>query len=390
MSISDRIDILHPLQAILVLNAPMSTTPVRVSRTASERPRGETEELSLSRRLLEPSTSLLTGVSNIACSEGSLLETRVEELSELQLERVCSVEEAKFPELQFSRGYALDNNKQILIVTQRHLAYHPPFGYVSRARITFQEDGSYTVHILMRVLQNGVAQYESEVHELLKRFSATSTYKFCPGIEWSYYHEQYFEAIRFDIKSVRRMEAPFYHIDSVNCQMWFELPLNASVAAKNSAEAICSACKRLSSDLQWQLKRTATESPSRKLKRQAASSRARLMYMSPASQLKRKQNASMERGIDKRKVARYENTEILTLADEQHTQMCGVMDAIDDAAIDDLQKIFEEGESHGVGSKLKEIWVTDKRQNVQQFWQDQARNGKQYSQELMIIIYSCI
>ena len=73
MSISDRIDILHPLQAILVLNAPMSTTPVRVSRTASERPRGETEELSLSRRLLEPSTSLLTGVSNIACSEGSLM-----------------------------------------------------------------------------------------------------------------------------------------------------------------------------------------------------------------------------------------------------------------------------------------------------------------------------
>ena len=94
--------------------------------------------MSLSRRLLEPSSSLLTGVSDIACSEGSLLETRVEELSELQLERVCSVEEAKFPELQFSRGYALDNNKQILIVTQRHLAYHPPFGYVSRARITFQ------------------------------------------------------------------------------------------------------------------------------------------------------------------------------------------------------------------------------------------------------------
>ena len=126
------------------------------------------------------------------------------------------MEEAKFPELQFSRGYALDNNKQILIVTQRHLAYHPPFGYVSRAQITFQEDGSYTVHILMRVLQNGVAQDESEVHELLKRFSATSTYKFCPGIEWSYYHEQYFEAIRFDIKSVCRMEAPFYHIGAAS------------------------------------------------------------------------------------------------------------------------------------------------------------------------------
>ena len=64
----------------------------------------------------------------------------------------------------------------------------------------------------------------------------------------------------------------------------------------------------------------------------------------------------MKRGIDKRKVARYENTEI-TLADEQHTQMCGVMDAIDGGAVDDLQKIFEERESHGVGSKLKEDWI---------------------------------
>ena len=100
--------------------------------------------------------------------------------------------------------------------------------------------------------------------------------------------------------------------------------------------------------------------------------------MSPGSQLKRKQNVSMERGIDKRKLAKYENTEI-TLADEQHMQMCDVMNAIDYEAVDDLQKIFEEGESHGVGSKLKEIWTTDRRQRIQQFQQDQARNGKQYS-----------
>ena len=82
------------------------------------------------------------------------------------------MEEAKFPELQFSRGYALDNNKQILIVTQRHLAYHPPFGYVSRARITFQEDGSYTVHILMcyrycvSIYRGGAASLKARSHPL--------------------------------------------------------------------------------------------------------------------------------------------------------------------------------------------------------------------------------
>ena len=106
------------------------STPVLVSRSASERTRQETEEFSLSRKLLELSTSLSTGVSTTGnvCSEGSLQETCIEELSALQLERVCTVEVSKYPELQFSRGYTLDNNKQILIVTQRHLAYHLPFG----------------------------------------------------------------------------------------------------------------------------------------------------------------------------------------------------------------------------------------------------------------------
>jgi len=158
--------------------------------------------------------------------------------------------------------------------------------------------------------------------------------------------------------------------------MWFKLPMNASLADKNSTEAKCPACKRLCSDLEWQLKRTAKESPSRKVKRQAASSRARLTYMSPNSRVKRKQNASMERGIAKRKLAKYENTE-LTLADEQHTQMCDIVNIIDGVLVNDLQKIFEEGETHGVSGKLKEIWMTDRRQNIEQFKQDQARNGKQ-------------
>ena len=55
------------------------------------------------------------------------------------------------------------------------------------------------------------------------------------------------------------------------------------------------------------------------------------------------------------------------MGDEQHTQMCNVVDAIDHIAVDDLQHIFEEGEAHGVGDKLKEIWTTDKRQQLEQF-----------------------
>ena len=129
---------------------------MRVSRSVSERPR---EDL-LSRRPQELSTLPLTDVSitGNACCEASLEERRVEESSVLQLEQVCILKGTKFSELQFSRGYTLGNNKQILhVVTQHHLAFHPLFGYISRARVTLHEDGSYKAHILMRELENDVA-----------------------------------------------------------------------------------------------------------------------------------------------------------------------------------------------------------------------------------------
>ena len=46
----------------------------------------------------------------------------------------------------------------------------------------------------------------------------------------------------------------------------------------------------------------------------------------------------MEHGTDKRKLTKYNNNEIF-LADEQHIQMCDVMNAIDGKVLDNLQKI---------------------------------------------------
>jgi len=47
--------------------------------------------------------------------------------------------------------------------------------------------------------------------------------------------------------------------------------------------------------------------------------------------------------------------------------MCDIVNMIDGSVGDDLQKTFEVGETHGVGSKLREIWMTDKRQRTEQF-----------------------
>jgi len=59
--------------------------------------------------------------------------------------------------------------------------------------------------------------------------------------------------------------------------MWFELPLNASFTERNSTEVKCSACKRLYSDLDWQLKRTLNESTT-KIARQTVL-KARMSHM---------------------------------------------------------------------------------------------------------------
>ena len=58
---------------------------------------------SVSRRLQELSIDVC--VTGNVCSETNPeKDSHVEESSVLQIEQVCAVEEAKFPELQFSRG----------------------------------------------------------------------------------------------------------------------------------------------------------------------------------------------------------------------------------------------------------------------------------------------
>ena len=61
--------------------------------------------------------------------------------------------------------------------------------------------------------------------------------------------------------------------------------------------------------------------------------------MLPASQLKRKQNFSMERNSDKLKLTKYQNMEI-TLSEEQHEDMSTVVGKIEEVSKDELEKVF--------------------------------------------------
>ena len=41
-----------------------------------------------------------------------------------------------------------------------------------------------------------------------------------------------------------------------------------------------------------------------------------------------------------------------------------------------MEKVFAEGDNHGVGTQIREVWTTDKRQQLAQFKVDQDRNGE--------------
>ena len=286
-----------------------------------------------------------------------------------------------FPELNFSM--ATGSEQPLLQISQRHLHNHPPFGMLSRVLITV-EYNYYTAYIMMRRWESVSLTSLDDLYMVCLKFSVRSQYKFCPGIDPEKYETEYRAVIGFRVKSVRQTEFPFARVDSVKCLLWFELAPNAKVSEKASTEVRCGFCKRLISDLECQKRRKISESPSRKVKRQSASSRARLSYMSPASQLKRRQNAQYARNSTARKLAKYAENEV-TLNEEQHDEMCSIVERTKE---DDLEKLVKEGNEHGVGNLMKEIWFTDKKRQSQQFANDQAANGKCWCSYIHSLLHS--
>ena len=72
---------------------------------------------------------------------------------------------------------------------------------------------------------------------------------------------------------------------------------------------------------------------------------------------------------------KFEKTEI-TLSEEQHDEMCTIVNRIEELGKDELEKVFTDGDAHGVGSQIREVWVSNRRQQLDQFKADQTRNSR--------------
>ena len=66
----------------------------------------------------------------------------------------------------------------------------------------------------------------------------------------------------------------------------------------------------------------------------------------------------------------------LPLESVQNEQLTLIVSTFMQDHLDELKKIFEEGEKHGVGSKLRDIWSLDAKRECSEFKQDQLHNGR--------------
>ena len=215
----------------------------------------------------------------------------------------------------------------------------------------------------------------SDITAVCERYATESaSFKFCPGYNPTEYKEKYYDVLQYDVKGIRQTTTPVHRVESSRCLRWHKIGKTSSKERKLASELLCRSCVIQHSHLDRQIQRKLVESPSRKLKRQCPSSSAKLSYMSPLSQHKRKENQHNRTHSLKTKLNKYEPTEI-NLDEEQDREMENMMEVIEQESSDKLEELFQEGEKHGVGQKLREIWNADKRQRKDSFDKDQVSNS---------------
>lgn len=166
----------------------------------------------------------------------------------------------------------MSNEGELLEVTQSFALQIPQANNVFIARVLFCPSSmesilTYDIQILFTSIQSGEMNDSQQIVEICSMITRNSGFKFCPGLDEKRYYGDYHK-IGYHIRSVRLWDKPFKRIDSCNCLLWYKFAKNASLEDKAALVVLCKACKRLYSDLDWQISRSADVSPSKKAKRQ--------------------------------------------------------------------------------------------------------------------------
>uniref|UniRef100_A0A1X7VME9 Uncharacterized protein n=1 Tax=Amphimedon queenslandica TaxID=400682 RepID=A0A1X7VME9_AMPQE len=110
---------------------------------------------------------------------------------------------------------ANDDEAKVLVCTQKELRYHPRAGLLSKIKITLNVTGDYDLQVVMMSKEKGNIRSCDEFLSICGKISKIRGCKSCPGFDTKEYDAQYFQVIRYDPKSVRRIAYPIIRIDLV-------------------------------------------------------------------------------------------------------------------------------------------------------------------------------
>ena len=273
-------------------------------------------------------------------------------------------------------GSHTDDGMLEVLQLDRHAVQ--PVGLISVARILFSSTElpaafKYEIQVLFSSFRSGSVHTADEFMDVCSIISVQGGYKYCPGIEVDHYYQYFFSMIRYHIKSCRVWEQPFIRIDSVNCLLWHKLARNATAEERRSKSALCKSCKRLCCDLEHQRRRSDV-SFSKRAARLLPSSNFKLKYLSPQSVSKRKEATLREQSRDKAVIAKLSPD--IVLEDDQSDEMATILETIEEEAPDELENVFKEADGQSVGTAVRNIWETDKRNAKTIFNKDQQVNRK--------------
>jgi len=128
---------------------------------------------------------------------------------------------ARYPELLFSMASGKMDGVStvdipVMLIAQKTLHHHPPYGLVSRVQVTVQYK-VYTISMLMRVWRKEAFESFDDLDAVCKMVGNNTKHKFCPGIKMNRYLSEYKESIGFHIKSTRLLKFLFLRVDSKRC-----------------------------------------------------------------------------------------------------------------------------------------------------------------------------
>ena len=300
---------------------------------------------------------------------------------------IISLTEKHSP-LLYERNERCPDSALVVYPCQEH-TYSEKTGPFQPVRLLIFADGSWrfqcTIYGFQELAKGQLNSTDSADLIALASRWFSSSHTLCPGLIG---YEDVETKLGYAPKTVKYMADPIKSVHSVNCKVWHP---PSSQARKDDSDPrwsrVCGECLKARSYIQRKLDHKLNLDEATRAQRQMPSSNYPVKFLSPGSAQKRRSKLRNERLLLKKAVRKYYKKTKIELPEDQSTELCKLIEAIEDSkqGKEELKNITIEGNefksengNSSSGLILEEVWKKDRAS----FFKDQQRNG------LCISLYS--